>query len=325
MKKLGPPKIRGHEPVYSTPLGSAYCGDSLKLLRSLRRESVQAIITSPPYALLTKKAYGNRPQHEYVDWFLQFAPEFYRVLKPDGSLLIEIGGTWLPGLPVRSIYQYELLVALVGEADFYLAEEFFWFNRARLPGPAQWVTVNRMRAKDAVTPIWWLSKSPHPKADNRRVLKPYSARQMRLFTCDYNQGRRPSGHVIGAGFKKDNGGAIPPNFIEVANTRSNDPYQRYCRDRGLKAHPARFPREVPTFFVKFLTEPGDTVLDPFAGSNTTGNVAEQLGRRWVAIDMDEDYVASSVGRFIMDGVDVTSPSPNRARPFQLVPQAPPRR
>ena len=190
-----------------------------------------------------------------------------------------------------------LLVALVDQGNFHLAEEFFWFNKAKLPSPAQWVTIERIRVKDAVTPIWWLSKGTNPKADNRRVLKPYSKRQKDLFRNGYNQGRRPSGHRIGAGFSIDNGGAIPPNFIEVANTRSNDPYQRYCREKGIDAHPARFPEEVPDFFVRFLTEPGDVVLDPFAGSNTTGFVAERLSRRWIAIDQEKRYLDGSRGRF----------------------------
>jgi len=306
------PTLRGHQPAYSSKYGAAYCGDSLVLLRSLPRESAQAIITSPPYALLRRKEYGNQPQHEYVEWFLTFVPEFKRVLKPDGSLVIEIGGAWLPGLPARSIYQFELLVALVQETGLYLLEEFFWFNRAKLPSPAQWVTVERIRAKDAVTPIWWLGKSSQPKADNRRVLRPYSDKQKWILTHGYNQGRRPSGHNVGAGFLVDNGGSIPPNLIEVSNTRSNDPYQKYCREKGLKAHPARFPPEVPRFFVQFLTEPGDLVVDPFAGSNTTGYVAEQLERRWLAIDLDPDYVAGSVGRFGPECL--VTKAPTRAQP-----------
>lgn len=297
------PAIRAPGRVYVTRLGCAYCGDAIHLLRALPCESVQAIVTSPPYALLRKKAYGNEEQHEYVEWFMRFAKEFRRVLKPDGSLVLEIGGAWLPGLPARSIYQYELLVALVDRAGFFLAEEFFWFNRAKLPSPAQWVTVERIRVKDAVTPIWWLSKSSQPKADNRRVLKPYSARQMRLFSEGYNRGRRPSGHNVGDGFAVNNGGAIPPNLIQVANTRSNAPYQKYCRNRGLAAHPARFPAEVPDFFIKFLTDPEDIVCDPFAGSNTTGYRADRLGRRWVSFDTDMDYVLGSVGHWESDRPD----------------------
>lgn len=282
---------------YRTPLGTAYCGNSLDLLPAVPDESIQAIITSPPFALRRKKAYGNPPEHEYVEWFLTFAEEFKRVLKTDGSLVIEIGGAWLKGSPTRSIYQFELLVALVREAGFHLAEDFYWVNTAKLPTPAQWVNIERSRVKDAVTPIWWLSKTEKPKADNRRVLKPYSASMKKLFRNGYNDGPRPSGHVIGAKFATHNGGAIPPNLIETSNTTSVEPYQKYCRDHDLEAHPARFPREVPEFFVKFLTEPGDLVLDPFAGSNMTGAVAEELGRSWAAFELNPDYLDGSRGRF----------------------------
>jgi len=291
---------------YRTSRGTMYEGDALELLGGIRKNSVQAIITSPPFALRREKAYGNPPADEYVAWMMPFAAEFLRVLKPDGSLVIELGGSWLPGSPTRSIYQFELLVALVRDLGFHLAEEFYWYNRAKLPGPAQWVNIERIRVKDAVNPIWWLSKTPRPKANNRAVLTPYSNSQRRLMRRgSYNTGPRPSEHVIGDGFTKDNGGAIPPNIIEVPNTRSADGYQTFCRDRGLVIHPARFPREIPEFFVRFLTDRGDTVLDPFAGSNMTGAVAERAGRRWRAFEMNGEYIDGSVGRF--ESVEIVRP------------------
>lgn len=284
-------------PRYRTALGAAYVGDAAKLLKSVPDHSVNAIVTSPPYALTRKKTYGNPSQEEYVEWFLGFAADFRRVLKPSGSLVLEIGGAWNPGRPTRSIYHFELLVRLVNECGFHLAEEFFWFNKARLPSPAVWVTVQRIRVKDAVTPIWWLSKGENPRADNRRVLKPYGEDMQRLFKVGYNRGKRPSGHVVREGFTKDNGGAIPPNLIEVAHTRSRGAYLEYCEQRGYEPHPARFPDEVPEFFIKFLTRKNDVILDPFAGSNTTGAIAERLGRRWMAFEIDKAYLDASKGRF----------------------------
>jgi site-specific DNA-methyltransferase (cytosine-N4-specific) len=211
--------------------------------------------------------------------------------------VIEIGGAWNPGKPTRSVYHFDLLVRIVREARFHLAEEFFWFNRTRLPSPAVWVTIERIRVKDAVTPIWWLSKGERPKANNKRVLRPYSDDMKRLFEVGYNRGRRPSGHVVREGFMKNNGGAIPPNLLEVAHTRSRGPYLEYCLRHGFQPHPARFPDEVPTFFVNFLTQKGDLVLDPFAGSNTTGAIAEALDRRWLAFELEREYLVASRGRF----------------------------
>jgi site-specific DNA-methyltransferase (cytosine-N4-specific) len=292
---------------YTTEMGAAYQGDALQLLSAIEGESVQAVITSPPFALKRKKEYGNPPEDKYGEWFLDFAKEFLRILKPDGSLIIEIGGAWMPKSPTRSIYQFELLVDLVRNGGFHLAEEFFWYNRAKLPGPAQWVNIERVRVKDAVSPIWWLSKTERPKANNRHVLKPYSESQMKLFKEGYNDGPRPSGHVIGHKFSVDNGGAIPSNLIEVANTRSQDRYQDYCREHGLVVHPARFPKELPEFFVQFVTEPGDLVLDPFGGSNMTGAVAEDHDRRWITFELFDEYLEGSVGRF---------DNPTMVNPFQ---------
>ena len=307
--------------VYRTASGVAVMADSLDVLKSLPDGSVNAIITSPPFALQRQKAYGNVEEHDYIDWFLEFAKEFKRVLTDDGSLVIEIGGAWLPGQPLRSIYQFELLVRLVNDLGFGLAEDFYWHNPAKLPGPAEWVTIQRIRVKDSVSNIWWLCKTPRPKASNRRVLREYSDSQKKLFKHGYNKGLRPSGHVIGDKFGNDNGGAISPNLIEavpedsdeswptnlikVSNTRSYDDYQHFCKANDLVVHPARFPSEIPEFFVRMLTEPNDLVLDPFAGSNLTGAIAQRLDRRWMAIDLDDEYLIGSLGRFLeVDGLEV---------------------
>lgn len=302
--------------VYKTDLGSAWECDSLDFFEHVPDNSVNLILTSPPFALTRKKSYGNPPAHEYIDWFLRFAKEFRRVLQPDGSLVIEIGGAWNPGVPTRSIYQFKLLNALVGEGEFHLAQEFYWYNKAKLPGPVQWVNVERIRVKDSVSPIWWLSKTERPKANNRNVLKPYSESQKRLFEKGYNDGERPSGWTIGEdSFSKDNGGAIPPNVIEASNTTSVDGYQDYCREYGFTTHPARFPRDVPDFFVKFLTERDDLVIDPFGGSNMTGAVAEHHGRKWFSCERELEFVQGSVGRFLeSDGLSVHRP-PKVAKPF----------
>jgi len=286
--------------MYRTGLGSAWHGDALDLLEDVQSSSVQLILTSPPFALQRKKSYGNQLHAEYVEWFKPFAGEFMRVLRDDGSLVIDIGGTWNKGLPTRSMYHFDLVLMLTRELGFHLAEEFYWYNKAKLPTPAAWVTIKRIRVKDAVNPVWWLGKTAWPDADNRRVLRKYSPAQRKLLDRgSYNAGRRPSGHVISAkGFQTDHGGAIPPNLIEVANTRSFDPYQKYCRQMGFTPHDARFPREVPEFFVKFLSKPGDLVLEPFAGSNMVGAVAQELGRRWRSFELNWDFAEGSMGRFL---------------------------
>ncbi len=282
-------------PAYTTHLGRAYHGDALDVLRRLPADSVALVMTSPPFALRRQKAYGNVEAAEYVEWFWPFAREIHRVLRDDGSFVLDLGGAWNRGSGTRSLYQYQLVLRLC--EIFHLAQEFYWYNPSRLPTPAEWVTIRRTRVKDAVNMLWWLSKTPEPQADNRRVLKPYSRSMKRLLRDGYDPAMRPSQHEIGPHFRRDNGGAIPPNLLEIPNTRSNDDYLRRCRAAGLVIHPARFPPGVPEFFVRFLTQPGQTVLDPFAGSNVTGQVAESLDRKWIAIELNGDYVAGSALRF----------------------------
>ena len=284
------------KPLYRTRYGAAYVGDSLDLMGCLPAESVDLIMTSPPFALRRKKEYGNVSAEEYVGWFLDFAEQFKRVLKDKGSLVIDIGGTWTPGEPTRSLYQYELLLALC-KMGFKLCQDFFWYNPSKLPSPAEWVNVRRIRVKDAVNPVWWLSKSAYPNASNRNVLKDYSESMVQLIQNGYKAKLRPSGWDITGKFQKDHGGAIPPNLIEIANTESNSWYLRACSAAGMKPHPARFPAKLPKFFVDFVTHTGDLVLDPFAGSNVTGEVAEDAGRRWLAFEIVEDYLVASRFRF----------------------------
>ena len=283
--------------LYTQKYGKAYLGDSLEIIKAIPDDSINLILTSPPFALTRKKEYGNESAEKYIEWFLPFAYEFKRVLAQTGSFVLDLGGAYLPGNPIRSIYQYELLVRLCKEVGFFLAQEFYHYNPARLPTPAEWVTIRRIRVKDAVNVVWWLSKTTNPKADNRKVLKPYSQSMKQLLKNGYKAQIRPSGHDISDKFQKDNQGAIPPNLLEIANTESNSAYLRRCKAAGIKPHPARFPQGFAEFFIKFLTDEGDIVLDPFAGSNTTGFVAETLQRRWISVEINQDYVLGSRYRF----------------------------
>jgi site-specific DNA-methyltransferase (cytosine-N4-specific) len=294
---MHPRKLVGRlRPSYQTKLGAAYLGDCLATVGRLPEGSVDLIFTSPPYALHFKKEYGNVDQQDYVSWFMGFAPEFRRVLKDTGSLVIDIGGSWQPGAPVRSLYHFELLIELVKRGGFHLAQEFYWYNPAKLPAPAEWVNVRKIRVKDSVECLWWLSKQPFPKADNRNVLQEYSADMLRLLERGYRAKQRPSGHKITSKFV-DNGGSIPPNLFTAGNNDSNGSYLALCKQRGIKPHPARFPIQLPTFFVRYLTDPGDLVLDPFAGSNTTGEACERENRRWIACEMNEAYLEGGRLRF----------------------------
>jgi len=291
------------KPLYRTRNGVFYLGDAYDILdaswfKKLRHQFA-LIFTSPPFPLNKKKAYGNLKGQEYIDWLSGFAKIFNELLIMNGSLVIELGNAWVPRSPTMSLLPLESLIELKKKGNFHLCQEFIYHNTTRLPSPAQWVNVERIRVKDAFTRLWWLSPSEKPKANNERVLNEYSPSMKRLLkNKKYNPGKRPSEHRIGEkSFLKDNKGSIPSNVISIPNTVSSGPYLNYCRENNIKYHPARMPLGLAEFFIKFLTEPDDLVLDPFAGSNVTGYVADKLGRRWRSIEKEEIYALSSKSRF----------------------------
>lgn len=292
--------------IYVTAMGAQICADSRKILEALPNNSVDLVVTSPPFALLREKAYGNESQNAYVEWMHTFGTAVHRVLKPNGSFVLDLGGSYERGKPVRSLYQFRVLIDLCDNVGFRLAEEFYWHNPAKLPSPIEWVNKRKIRAKDSVNTVWWLSKSDWPKADVSKVLAPYSDRMKKLIENPekfYKPKGRPSGHDISKGFGFDNGGAIPSNLLQYSNTESTSSYLRKCKLIGRDAHPARFPSDLPSFFIRFLTDPGDIVVDIFSGSNTTGKTCENLGREWLSIEDRRDYAALSVVRFTDDDLE----------------------
>ena len=306
--KHGQDLLQGQSPCYRTKRGAAYCGDSLNLLSKLPDDSVNLVITSPPFALQRKKAYGNKEQHEYVGWLKQFGRLVYEKLATDGSFVLDLGGAYKKGVPERSLYNFRVLIEFCDELGFHLAEDFYWFNPSKLPGPIEWVNKRKLRAKDSVNTVWWLSKSQNPKADISKVLAPYSERMLKLLKdpdAFYRAKKRPSGHDISMRFGTDNGGSIPSNLLEIPNSESNGQYMSGCGLVGATLHPARFPAKLPLFFMRMLTEPNDLVVDIFSGSNTTGWAAEALHRRWLSFELNREYVAASAFRFLSPSADTT--------------------
>lgn len=322
---------------YKTKLGKLLLGDSEVIIKkSLHRyykNKVNLIITSPPFPLNSKKKYGNKQGEIYKEWFSNLGVLLKELLTEDGSIVIEIGNAWEANRPIQSLLHLESLLAFVRKANLNLIQEFICYNPSRLPSPASWVTVKRIRAVDSYTHVWWIAKSDFPKADNRKVLRPYSKGMENLLKRqNYNLGKRPSGHSISAdGFLKNNNGSIshnliefqpiekdrpnrlpdnitefvteqekenlPTNVLSLSNTNSNDYFSKTCREKEIIRHPATMHKGLIAFFMNFLTDEGDLILDPFAGSNTTGYVAEKLKRKWISIEVLKEYAEQSVIRF----------------------------
>lgn len=297
-----------------TGLGMLLKGDSVKVIQDRLlptfKGKINLILTSPPYPLNQKKQYGNLQGEAYRKWFTELAPLYKELLAPNGSIVMEIGNAWERNRPVQSVLHLESLLGFLRAADLRLIQEFICYNPSKLPSPAQWVTVNRIRTVDSYTHIWWMAKDDLPKADNTKVLRPYSkSMQQLLKRGTYNTGGRPSEHHISErGFLKDHGGSIAHNLLEMesidhdrdprlphnvlsfSNTNSNDYFMRTCRAKGITPHPARMHMGVADFFIQFLTDPADLVFDPFAGSGTTLYAAEKAARKWIGCELDEGYI-----------------------------------
>jgi site-specific DNA-methyltransferase (cytosine-N4-specific) len=307
--------------LYKTDYGKYYiakCEDKLVELAKRKRKA-QLILSSPPFPLNNKKQYGNLSGDDYLNWLSDLAPLFAELLTENGSIVMELGNAWVKGRPIQSLLTLKSLIAFLEnpKADLRLCQEFVCYNPARLPSPAQWVTINRIRTIDSFTHVWWMSISDFPKADNSKVLRPYSKSMIRLLEKGtYNAGRRPSEHTINErSFLTDHKGSIihnvfelepmddkrevrfPTNALSAANTKSNDHFSKECKQNGITPHPARMAPELVSFFIEFLTDEGDLVIDPFAGSNTTGFCAEKLKRKWIAIDTEVNYGEQSKLRF----------------------------
>jgi site-specific DNA-methyltransferase (cytosine-N4-specific) len=290
---------------YFSSSGEMLHGDSIDILSKFCDNSIDLVITSPPFALQRKKEYGNKEQYEYVEWLSQFAHLVYRKLKDSGSFVLDLGGAYQKGVPVRSLYNFRVPIKFCDDLGFFLAEEFFWHNPSKLPSPIEWVNKRKIRVKDSVNTVWWFSKTEWPKANIKNVLTPYSDRMKKLLENPnkyYKPKNRPSGHTISDTFSNNNGGAIPSNLLQISNSESNSIYLRRCKLLNIQGHPARFPEKLPEFFIKMLTDEHDILVDIFRGSNTTGFVAEKLNRKWISIEQSIEYVASSVLRFLSDNL-----------------------
>ena len=291
------------KPMFQTSRGKAYHNEIESFLESEEskklRGKVQLILTSPPYPLVSPKKYGNRVGQDYLDWLTDITKNLTTLLTPTGSMVIEIGNSWNKGEPTMSTLPLQSLMAIQAGSNLNICQQFVWHNPGKLPGPATWVNIKRERVTDSFTHIWWYSLNSHPKANNRNVLQPYKPAMEKLIQGkSYNHGSRPSGHTISeTGFLQDNGGSIPPSALIYSNTGFDSEYREWCKSKNLPQHPARMPISLADFFIKFLTDKNDLVLDPFAGSCTTGKAAESLNRKWICIEAERDYLKGALGRF----------------------------
>ena len=291
--------------AYATDLGVALWGACETVFaNSMADNMISLVLTSPPYPLKRPRDYGNVAVHEYVDWLCTAIEPLLKNLKRGASICLNLGNDiFVSGSPARSTYLERLVIAFEDRLGLSKMDMIPWVNPCKPPGPMQWASRTRQQLNVGWEPIYWFTNDPqHCTSNNQRVLEPHSEAH-RAFVQKGGD-KRPRVNSDGAYYIKDGAyslptaGKIPKNVIQMPhNCADQRQYKQAARSFGLKAHGAAFPLSLAEKLIKFLTAEDELVVDPFAGSNTTGKAAENLGRRWIASEIVYDYVVGSALRF----------------------------
>ena len=257
------------------------CGDCSELLKAVESDSVDLSVFSPPYAERRKSSYGGIKAKNYVDWFLPIGRELFRVLKPTGTMVIDIKEHVENG--ERHSYVMDLIQALRG-LGFKFTEEYIWHKTNSMPG--RWP--NRFR--DGWERLLQFNKQKHFTMFQNAVMVKRSENTVKRVAHLSENDRRRVKSKTGSSFSKtiarwvDREMVYPSNVLLMATETRN------------VGHSAAFPERLPEFFIRLFTQPGDLVLDPFAGSGTTGLVCKKLGRRFLGMEIVQDFVDLAMKR-----------------------------
>lgn len=289
--------------AFSTDLGVAIWGRCQEVYSGIG-EPIALCVTSPPYPLRQARAYGNPDEAKYVDFICESLGPIVSNLIPGGSVVLNISNDiFEPKSPARSLYIERLILALHDRLGLSLMDRMPWVNFSKPPGPTHWACVNRVQLTTAYEPVFWFTNDPmRVRSNNRRVLEPHTDRHTRLMqgggarrTAVYGDGAykiRPDS------YGRITEGKIPRNVIQRGHA-CNDTraYREHAASLGLPTHGAMQPTSIPDFFIRFLTEPGDLVVDNFGGTIRTGLAAERLGRRWFVTEWILEYLRGAAELF----------------------------
>jgi site-specific DNA-methyltransferase (adenine-specific) len=265
------------------PSYSNLCGDCLDVLKDLPDQSVQLIVTSPPYADQRKKTYGGIHPDKYVEWFMPRAAEFWRVLKPTGTFILNIKECVVDG--ERHTYVMQLVLAL-REQGWFWTEEWMWHKKNSAPG--KWP--NRFRDNWEHVFQFNLNRQFDMYQDEVRVPIGDWAKSRLTHLSEKDKTRVAS--ATGSGFGKNVSNWVGRDTVNPHNVL------HMASECGNKNHSAVFPVAFPEFFIKLFSKKGDTVADPFAGSGTTGVAALKNGRDYIGVELLQENVDEAEGRLV---------------------------
>ena len=265
---------------------------------------IALLVSSPPYPLRKMRAYGNPHADEYVDFITRALEPIVRNLVDGGVITLNVGNDiFEPGSPARSLYREKMVIALHERLGLSKFDELIWANFSKPPGPVRWASITRQHLNCSFEPVYVLTNNPLKcRADNRHVLESHTERHRRLIAKGGEQ--RNSINCDGAyriregSYKNDTAGRIPRNVLMYGHAcKVQQAVKSAARARGLAPHGAPMPLALADFLVRYLSAPGDLVVDPFGGSLTTGHAAEMNGRRWICTERQWDYLAAGAHRF----------------------------
>lgn len=303
-KELTPAPRKSVMVAFSTDLGCALWANAADVFTGLQDE-IALCFTSPPYPLARERAYGNTPETHYVAWLVNELKPIVKALKPGGHVVLNLSNDiFESGLPSRSLYLERLTLALHDTLGLHLMDRLIWENPSKPPGPFQWSSRTRQQLNVGYEPVLWFTNDPARCAsNNRRVLQPHTPAHLQLV----RQGGEQREAVYSGGayrvkhgsFGQETTGKIPRNVLRIAHRDADQqPARDYATERGWSAHPAPMPVKLARFFVDFLTEVKELVVDPFGGMATTAKAAECGGRRWLVTERCREYIESASQRFV---------------------------
>ena len=302
-KKLTPAPAKRVLLGFRTDLGMALWASSEDVFANID-EPISLCLTSPPYPLAVPRAYGNTTAAEYVDWICGLLEPIVKKLMPGGSIALNVSNDVFESKsPSRSLYRERLAIALHDRFGLWKMDELIWHNASKAPGPLRYASIDRTQLNVAWEPVLWFCNDPKlVRSDNRRVLQEHNERQLKLMAAGGEKRVTSFGdganRLRAGSFANVTAGRIPRNVLSYGHRCADQRVARdFARDSGISEHGAAMPLRLAKFLVEFLSEPGDLVVDNFAGWNTTARAAELTGRRWLTTERAGEYMLSGSQRF----------------------------